>query len=142
MSLFKNYFDNKEMVFDLLDSTVQVADGTGLTITTANQTLATTTIPESRSYKYVLYNATLEIAMVASPVVQQIDFELLNDAVVVKTFNFSPGAIDVIGITTYHISFPVQKNNSGTLILQLGNAPAVDVDVTIKVKDIWCAGVS
>ena len=129
------------MVFDLLDSTVTTADGTPLTITAANQTLATTTIPESRSYKYVLYNCTLEIAMVASPVVQQIDFEIMNDAAVIKTFNFSPGAVDVIGIWNYHISFPIQKNNSGTIVLQLGNA-AVDPDVSIKVKNIWCAGVS
>ena len=130
------------MVFDLLDSTVVTADGTPLTITTANQTLATVTVPESRSYKYVILNATLEIAMVSSPVVQQVDFEILNDATVVKTFNFSPGAIDVIGIWNYHISFPVQKNNSGKIVLQLGNAGAADVDTSIKVKNIWCAGVA
>ncbi len=129
------------MVFDLLDSTVTTADGTPLTITAANQTLATITVPESRSYKYVLVNVGMEIAMVASPVVQQIDFEILNDGTVVKTFNFSPGAVDVIGIWNYHISFPLQKNNSGTIVIQLGNA-AVDPDVSIKVKNIWCAGVA
>lgn len=130
------------MTFDILDSTVVTADGTALTPTTSNQTLATITIPENKSFKYILVNIDLEVAMVASPVVQQIDLELINDVTVVKTYNFSPGAVDVIGIQDYNISFPVAKNNSGVIVLQLGNAGSADPDISFKVKSIWCAGVS
>ena len=129
------------MVYEIIDGTVVTADGTGLTPTTSNQTLCTIPIPENK-YRWLMVYIDLEIAMVASPVVQQIDFELINDATVIKTFNFSPGAVDVIGIVDYNILFPLQKNNSGNLILQLGNAGAADVDTTIKTKAIWVAGVS
>lgn len=128
------------MTYELIDSTVSLADGTPLTITTANQTLHTMPIPQN-SFRYLMVHIDLEIAMVASPVVQQIDFELMNDAAVIKTFNFSPGAIDVIGIIDYNIQWPVQKNNSGNIILQLGNAPGVDVDTSVKVKGAWATGV-
>lgn len=129
------------MVFDLLPVTV-TADGTGLTPTTANQELASIAIPENKSYQYILVHFAIEVAMVTSPVVQQIDLELLNDSTVVKTFNFSPGAVDVVGIQNFSITFPVAKNNSGTISLQLGNAGAADVDTSIMVKAIWAAGVS
>jgi len=129
------------MVFEIIDGTVVSADGTGLTPTTANQTLCTIPIPENK-YKWLMVSIDLEIAMVASPVVQQIDLELMNDATVIKTFNFSPGAVDVIGIVDYNIVWLMQKNNSGSIILQLGNAGAADVDTTIKTKGIWVAGVS
>jgi hypothetical protein len=128
------------MTYELLDGTVVIADGSGLTPTTANQTLITIPIPENH-FKYLLVHIDLEIAMVSSPVVQQIDLELINDATVVKTFNFSPGAVDVIGIWDYNIEFPVAKNNSGNIILQLGNAGAADVDTTIKTKGAWVAGI-
>jgi len=129
------------MVFDLLPVTV-TADGSGLTPTTANQELASIAIPENRSYKYILVHFQVEVAMVSSPVVQQIDLELLNDSTVVKTFNWSAGATDVVGIQDFGITWPVAKNNSGTISLQLGNAAAADVDSSIMIKGIWAAGVS
>lgn len=129
------------MVLDILDGTVVTADGTGLTPTTANQTLVTIPIPENH-YKWLIVNIDLEIAMVTTPVVQQIDLELINDSTVIKTFNFSPGATDVLGIWDYNIRFPVQKNNSGNIILQLGNAGAADVDTTIKAKSVFVEGVA
>ena len=128
------------MTYELIDSTIVTADGSPLTPTTANQTLATIPIPENH-FKYILVHFEIEIAMVSSPVVQQIDLELINDATVIKTFNFSPGSASVVGIVNYNIELPVAKNNEGDIILQLGNAAAADVDTSIMVKAAWCAGI-
>jgi hypothetical protein len=130
------------MTFEFLDTMLVTADGSGLTPSTANQTLATIAVPESKSYKFILVHFELEMAMVTSPVVQQLDIELINDATVVKTWNLSPGATDVLGIHNYAFTFPVAKNNSGSIIVQLGNAAGADADTSIKVKLIWAAGVA
>lgn len=129
------------MTYELLDSTIVSADaGSPLSPTTANQTLATILIPENH-FKYILVHFEMEVAMVTSPVVQAIDLELINNATVVKTFNFSPGAVDVLGIVKFDIEWPVAKNDNGNIILQLGNAATADPDISFKVKGIWCAGI-
>lgn len=129
------------MTYELLDSTIVTADAeTPLAPTTANQTLATILIPENH-FKHILVHIELEIAMVTTPVVQEIDLELINDSTVIKTFNFSPATTTSLGIWPYSIEFPVAKNNEGEIILQLGNAATADPDTSFKVKGIWCAGV-
>lgn len=130
------------MTFDLLDQYTVLADGAGVTPTTADQVLVTLTVPEQKSHKYYWIHFQLEAALVTTPVVQQLDLEILNDATIVKTFNFSPGATDVLGIHQIAFSTLVAKNTKGTISLRLGNAGAADVDTTIKVKNVVVAGVS
>jgi hypothetical protein len=130
------------MTFDLLDQYTVLADGSGVTPTTADQVLVTITVPEQKSHKYYWVHFEIEAAMVTTPVVQQLDLEILNDTTIVKTFNYSPGATDVVGIHQLGFQHLVAKNTGGTIVLRLGNAGAADVDTTIKVKNVVVAGVS
>jgi len=131
------------MTFDLLDSMLVTADSSpALTPSTANQTLATIDVPEGRSYKYILVCCQIEIAKVSSPVVQEVNIEILNDSTVVKTFNWSAQTTSALGIDNLNITWPVAKNNAGTITIQLGNAGAADVDSSFVVKGIWAAGIA
>lgn len=129
------------MVFQLLDQYTVLADDSGTTPTTADQVLVTITVPEQKSFKYYWVHFEIQVALVTTPVVQQLDFEILNDASVVKTFNWSPGATNIVGIHQLGFQHLVAKNTGGTIVLRLGNAGAADVDSTFTVKNVVVAGV-
>lgn len=126
-------------MFELLDEYTVLADGSGITPTTADQALVTLAIPERQGVKYYLCHFDIEIEKVTTPVAQTLDIEILNEAVVVKTFNYFP-TTDVETVP-YSITHPVAKNTSGTITLRLGNANAADVDTTFTVKNVWVAAV-
>lgn len=126
-------------MFDLLDEYTVVADSSSFLPTTADQTIFSISIPERRGVKYYLLHVDLYITTTGTSQVQILDFEIKNDATVVKTFNYSPKAL--VDREGYSITFPVAKNTVGTISLQLGNAGTADAQTTIIVKDVWAAAV-
>lgn len=126
-------------MFDLLDEYTISADSANFSPTTADQTLFSLNIPERKGLKYYLLHIDLYIATTATSVVQTLDLEIKNDNTIIKTFNYSPKAL--IDREMYSITYPVAKNTTGSISLQLGNAGSADAQTTVVIKDVWAAAV-
>lgn len=122
------------MPSEIIASSVDLADGTPISPTTANQTIKTWNINENKA-EYIRMNVMLEIERTATSQAQTLNFEVLNGASVAKTINRKTYA--QLEFDNVELSVLVKKHDRGVLVLRLGDAGAADAQTTITHKQSY-----